>query len=61
MCRRNPENTGFIADYLDSMRQVLKGQKEQKSWQEVSVEELSGEICDFVRQLAAVRKIQLSF
>lgn len=55
------KNTGFIADYLDSMRQVLKGQKEQKSWQEVSVEELSGEICDFVRQLAAVRKIPLSF
>ena len=43
------------------MRQVLKGQKEQKSWQEVSVEELSGEICDFVRQLAAVRKIPISF
>lgn len=55
------KNAGFIADYLDSMRQVLKGQKEQKSWQEVSVEELSGEICDFVRQLAAVRKIPLSF
>lgn len=55
------KNTGFIADYLDSMRQVLKGQKEQKSWQEVSVEELSGEFCDFVRQLAAVRKIPLSF
>ena len=55
------KNTGFITDYLDSMRQVLKGQKEQKSWQEVSVEELSGEICDFVRQLAAVRKIPLSF
>lgn len=55
------KNAGFIADYLDSMRQVLKGQKEQKSWQEVSVEELSGEICDFVRQLAAVRKIPVSF
>lgn len=55
------KNAGFIADYLDSMRQVLKGQKEQKSWHEVSVEELSGEICDFVRQLAAVRKIPLSF
>lgn len=55
------KNAGFIADYLDSMRQVLKGQKEQKSWQEVSVEELSGEIYDFVRQLAAVRKIPLSF
>ena len=55
------KNAGFIADYLDSMRQVLKGQKEQKSWQDVSVEELSGEICDFVRQLAAVRKIPLSF
>lgn len=55
------KNAGFIADYLDSMRQVLKGQKEQKSWQEVSVEELSGEICDFVRQLAAVRKIPISF
>ena len=24
------KNTGFIADYLDSMRQVLKGEKEQK-------------------------------
>ena len=55
------KNAGFIADYLDSMRQVLKGQKEQKSWQEVSVEELSGEICDFVSQLAAVRKIPISF
>ena len=38
------KNAGFIIDYLDSMRQVLKRQKEQKSWQEVSVEELSGNL-----------------
>lgn len=55
------KNTGFIEDYLDSMRQVLKGQREVKNWQEVSVEELIGEFCDFVRQLAAVRKIPVSF
>lgn len=55
------KNTGSIEDYLDSMRQVLKGQKELKKWQEVSVEELKGAFCDFVRQLAAVRKIPVSF
>lgn len=55
------KNTGFIENYLDSMRQVLKGKKELKNWQEFSVEELTGEFCDFVRQLAAVRNIPLSF
>lgn len=55
------KNTAFIENCLDSMRQVLRGQKERKCSEKISQKNLTEELRNQVSQLAAVCKMPVSF
>ena len=55
------ENAGQMERYLDSMRQVLKGQRETRKLEELPAEEMTADFCQLVRQMAAGRGVPVTF
>lgn len=55
------KNTAFIENYLDSMRQVLRGKKETERCEKIRVQDLAEGFKNLAEQLSAVEKIPVVF
>lgn len=55
------KNTAFIENYLDSMRQVLRGKRETENCERISAQDLTEAFKSLAEQLASAGKIPVSF
>lgn len=55
------KNTAFIENYLDSMRQVLRGKKEKERREKIRVQDLAKALKEMAEQLATAEKIPVAF